>query len=105
MPPPDVVMILLPLKENAATRPGRRPASPVGRAQRLGGVLDERDVVALADPVEAVVVAALAVQVDGEHGRDAGAAGGATRARSSSRAGSMVQLPASQSTKTGEAPV
>ena len=49
MPPPLVVMILLPLKERRR-RCARttRPAGRVGGAQRLGGVLDQRDAVALA---------------------------------------------------------
>ena len=50
MPPPLVVMILLPLKEktaHVAERAGR-PAA-VGRAERLGRILDQRHAVAFAD--------------------------------------------------------
>jgi hypothetical protein len=35
MPPPEVVMILLPLNEKTPTRPNCRWAALVGRAQRL----------------------------------------------------------------------
>ena len=74
MPPPLVVMILLPLNENAASSalaPGRPPG--VGRTERLGRVLEQEDLVAVADGPQRVVVAALAVEVDGENGPDAAA--------------------------------
>ena len=50
MPPPLVVMILLPLNENAADRsPTARRGAAVRRAERLGRVLHEDDAVAFAD--------------------------------------------------------
>ena len=89
MPPPLVVMILLPLKENAASAPCPPAGAPaVGRAERLGGVLHERDAVTLADLAERLVVAALAVEVDGEHGADAGA----RRMRSAIRAVEQLRV-------------
>ena len=70
-------MILLPLKEKRreqALAAGRLPL--VGGAERLGGVLDQQDVVALADLGQGVVVATLAVQVDGDARRERGRPGG-----------------------------
>ena len=102
MPPPLVVIILLPLNEKTARSPcaaGRLAA--VGRAERLGGVLDERDAVLGAERADRVVVAALAVEVDGDD--RAGSRGRSASARSS-RSGSIVQVSASASTNTGVAP-
>ena len=65
-------MILLPLNENAASdalAAGRR--APVGGPERLGRVLEEQDVVPVAHLADHVVVAALTVEVDREHGPDA----------------------------------
>ena len=59
-------MILLPLNEKipaAPSTPGERVAVP--RPERLGGVLDERHAVAVAQPDERVEVGRLAVEVDG----------------------------------------
>ena len=64
-------MILLPLNEKAGKRSLRtRGRASVRRPERLGGVLDEYDLVARADLAERVVVAALAVQVDRDHRAD-----------------------------------
>ena len=71
MPPPLVVMILLPLNENAA----RAPCPPAG-APRYVAPSDSAaswtstTLVALAHRPERVVVAALAVEVDREHRAD-----------------------------------
>ena len=69
MPPPLVVMILFPLKENTPARPNEpgRPA-PVGGAQCLGGILHQRDPVPVAQRGEGVVVGGLPVEVDGHQG-------------------------------------
>ena len=98
-------MILLPLNENAASG-AWRPRAPRGRSRRgLGRVLDEYDLVPLADGGDRVVVAALAVEVDGDHRADAAAGAlAASSSASSSSSGRAVQL-SSQSTKKGVAPV
>ena len=67
MPPPLVVMILLPLKEKTAVWPKRAGRTePVHGAERLGGVLHERDLVTPARGDDALVVGALPVEVDGD---------------------------------------
>ena len=99
-PPPLVVMILLPLNDRAASGACGPGAPAVGRAEGLGGVLDQDDVVPRAHRRRSRRSRSTAVEVDGDHRPDA--ATGALRAAiaSSSRLGSMFQL-SSQSTKSG----
>ena len=68
-----------------ALAPGRRSA--VRRAERLGRVLDQHGLVAGADVPQRVVVAALAVQVDGDHGADRGTGAAPLRERAVEQAG------------------
>ena len=65
MPPSPVVMILLPKKLKVAMLPdGPRPAAPVLRAVRLGGVLEHEQAVPAARASIGVHVDGLAEQVD-----------------------------------------
>ena len=75
-------MILLPLKENAASAPWLPAGAPryVAPSDSVG-VLDQHDLVAGADVLQRVVVAALAVQVDGDHGADRGTGAAPLRER------------------------
>src|SRR6185437_4124250 len=63
-------------REYARTAEGADGATPVGGAERFGGVLDERDLVASAGRDDGIEVRALPIQVHEYHGR-----GQATNAR------------------------
>ena len=99
-------MILLPLKEKTPMTP-KIPGgpAPIGGAQRLGRVLDHRDPMTGADPQDASVVGALAVEVDHYHRlRQAAPLRAQSRSSSSRRPGSMFHDARSLSMNTGEAP-
>ncbi len=96
---------LVAVEGEAANPPERaRRTAAVRRAERFGGVLDDRDRVPPARRQDRLVIRALAIEIDHEHGLRRPAARRQASSSSAKSAGSMFQVARSASMNTGVAP-